>query len=217
MHEIINWLSNPQDYDTGLALLKKAGASAVLLQVLSAGDTFYNRQRLVKELTFKAPRPVTPQAAQPGGTATKRTKKAKDTPKNYGRKHKNYYPAALHYAFSKQDELYREVNHLHPQLEVLHELDQGKCTLACKAIVYAWREINAIYRLLDYWDENKVILPNKYQKKELPVLTDGAEIMKRIQALRVYISRNKNSVTRSADVDAWKNELAGLKLRLAGG
>lgn len=214
MHDITEWLNGPRDYNKGLALLQKHGASAVLLSVLGAGDTFYNRIRLVKELTKLAPRPVVTQATQPAGTKVKPPQKAKDTPKSYGRKAKSYYPVALHQAFERQDELYRQVNHLHPQLEVLHELDQGKCTTACKAIVKAWQEINAIYRLLDYWDENKVILPHKYQKQEVPVLTDRAAIMKRIQALRVYISRNKNNVARDADVVAWKNEMEELKLRI---
>lgn len=217
MHDITQWLNGPRDYNEGLALLKSYGASAILLDVLGAGDTFYNRTRLVKELTSKAPQPVATQATQPVGTPVKKLEKSKRTPKTYGRKHISYYPAELHQAFKRQDELYKEVNYLHPQLEVLHQLDQGKCAKAAKAIVKAWREINAIYRLLDYWDENKVILPNKYQKQDLPVLTDGAAIMKRIQALRVYISRNKNNVARSGEVVAWKNELEELKLRLAGG
>jgi len=206
MHEITTWLQGKKDYNTGLALLEKKGASRVLLTVLGAGDTYYNRNRLITELTKLAPQAVSPQATKPLGTSINQAKKS-SVKKTYGRKHISYYPAELHPAFNRQDELYRQVNHLHPQLENLHQLDQGRCTAACKAIVKAWREINSIYRLLDYWDENRVVLPNNYTRPVKKVLTDPVAIMKRVNALRVNISRNKNRDDRMEEIKAWRIEL----------
>jgi hypothetical protein len=224
MLDVVAWLDGPRDYLEGLKLFKQyLPGKAVLLQVLGSGDTFYNRGRLVRELTDLLPDAplAAPAASQKGQTPAKApalpAPASSSTQKNkiaYGRLKLADYPPELHAAFGRQDELYRTVNHLHSQLELLHEIDQGRCTEACKVIVKCWREINSIYRILDYWTENRVILPNKYRPVDVPVLTDKVAMMKRMNALRVYISRNKNNLERSSEVAAWKVELEELKVRV---
>ncbi|RYC69760.1 hypothetical protein [Spirosoma sordidisoli] len=48
--QITAWLTSPDDYDTGLQLLRKTGYSSFTLTVLSMGADVYNRQRLETEL-----------------------------------------------------------------------------------------------------------------------------------------------------------------------
>jgi hypothetical protein len=220
MHDDIKgWLAMPADYTLGLSLLKKhAPHKVVLLQVLGSGDTFYNRGRLLQELTDLSPTPTVlashTQRAAPASTST--LKKAVDTPVKYGRLKKEDYPQQLWPAFTRQNELYKAVNHLHSQLELLHEIDQGRCTDACQAIVSHWREINAIYRVLDYWVENKVILSNKYQPKAEIEITDRAAMVRRINSLRVRISQNKKKVGKEPELAAWRKEIEELKVLIDG-
>jgi hypothetical protein len=79
-----------------------------------------------------------------------------------------------------------------------------------------WREINTIYRVLDYWVENKVILSNKYQPKAEIEITDRAAMVRRINSLRVRISQNKKKVGKEPELAAWRKEIEELKVLIDG-
>jgi hypothetical protein len=72
MREITAWLTNPDDYETGLELLRSTGFSGFLLGVLAAGENAYNRSRLEAELRTCVAKqenlPVASAGTQPGPT-----------------------------------------------------------------------------------------------------------------------------------------------------
>jgi hypothetical protein len=208
-----DWLNSSRNYIEGLKILREHSTDAVLLSVLSSGETFYNKTRLAKELQALKPARIVPLPE----AKTPKKFKADGTPTTYGRLKMSDYPEALHAAFIRQNELYKMVGYNHNRLGLLHELDQGKCAAACKAIIEGWREINSIYRLLDYWAENKVILPNKWTPAEKIEPKDRADAMRMRNNLRCKISRYKNNPEKVAAVEGWKHEIEELELLLSDG
>jgi hypothetical protein len=89
------------------------------------------------------------------------------------------YPEALFPAYQQQRKLYVQVNHLHPLLDASYNLDRKKAFDIKLVLRNAWQEIEEIWRLLKYWQENQVILPNKYISQGLEPELDKAQMLKR--------------------------------------
>jgi hypothetical protein len=213
MNEVQAWVESGKPYGAGFDILKRFCKNETLLSVLAMGDTVYNRGRLERELKAVA----LPLAPSPKINILKKVAfKADDTPAQYGRLKRDDYPQELWPAFDRQNVLYRNVQYMHARLELWHSLDQGKCKEACKAIVRDWDEINDIYRLLDYWVENKVVLNHKWHDKKREIPKDKAAIVNRRNALRSRISRNKARPDRVAELSAWRQEIVELELLLNG-
>lgn len=210
MNKIQQWLKSDRDYTTGLNLLRKECDNKTLLAVLSSGETRYNKKRLLRELNAYRSKPE----EAPVFTAAPR-KEIKEV--GIGRPAIEAFPPALHPAFKRQDKLYALVNHLHPQLDTLYKYNQGECKNAVNALVDAWAEIDAIYRILDYYTKHGTILNNKYMPAPEAEPMSFAQVVKRVRNLRTYISKYKNNVKRQLEVKAWRKELAELELKIENG
>lgn len=207
--EIKEWISSSNgDYHVGLELLKQHKASKVVLSILSKGETVYNRIRLTKELKKLAVKSTPPK--QP---------KRKATPSApvvwlSGKLSKIHYPSALHPAVDRIEKLYAFVNHYHPLLDSTYHADKGQCFAIATGILDAWHEIEEIWRLLNYYQENQVVLPNKYNPEDIRPPLDRAALMKRRSNLRTYISKHRYNKKRAIDVQEWRAELSEIEKKL---
>lgn len=193
--QIQSWLNNNSDYNEGQKLYNVYGQNLALKKLFQRGKNVYSVKKLRKELIFI------------DSSTTKivyEEIKPKKIKAKLARLKINQYPKELHAAFEKQNELYSFLNYYHPQL---HKIKRPKRDKICLGIVNAAEEIDSIYRLLDYWKENRIVLDNKYQEKENVVITDKLELSKQIQRYRVQISKQKNNPKRQVDVVFWKKEI----------
>lgn len=194
-----SWLQSGQDYSVGLDILRAEKHNPALLSILSSGPTFYNRKRLLQELTALAA--LKPKAPEVQGKR---------------RLPRFEYPEELHPAFDRQDALYREINLLHPQLDLLYASNVGECHKAAQAIVAAGREIDEIYRILDYWEQNSVILPNAYRiTPEQFVPIDYKDLRRKRDRLYKFIQRNKEKPSRHVEVEKARQDLQEINQQMA--
>ncbi|MDX5447259.1 MAG: hypothetical protein LPK47_02680 [Bacteroidota bacterium] len=195
------------EYYQALDSLKATQPGHPLLRVFMMGPTTYNKGRILQELEKIHPTPSSKPLSASTSTPSEK--------KPMGRKPRDFYHRDLHPAYDRQLELYNLVNHLHPQLELIWKYNHGECRDSVKTLIQAWDEIDAIYRLLDYWEENKVVLPNKYQPSFSPEITDRAQLIHRRNNLRSYISKNKKKPSKAEKVKKWREELQTIHTRLA--
>ncbi|MDX5429145.1 MAG: hypothetical protein LPK79_13680 [Bacteroidota bacterium] len=199
-------MSDPE-YFQALDSLKATQPCHPLLRVFLMGPTTYNKGRILQELGKIDADPPSKSTSTPAHTPSGK--------KPMGRKPREFYHRDLHPAFDRQLELYNLVNHIHPQLELIWKYNHGECKDSVKTLIQAWDEIDAIYRLLDYWEENRVVLPNKYQPFFSPEITDRAQLIHRRNNLRSYISKNKKKPSKAEKVKQWREELQSIETRLA--
>lgn len=215
MQDVINWLENPTDYSVGLSLLIAQTPNAPILLVLQSGESTYNTIRLKRELEQlvqgRSSKPETREAVPPPSPPPTIFQAP-----NYSGRHKpiGHYPPQLHPAYERLMKLYAMVDILHPRLEVLWGSDRKQCTENVRALVNAWDEIKGIYRILDYWTENKRVLPNDYEEHPnvLPVTME--DMIRRKMNLRSYISKHKKNPGKTIEVEEWKVELAAIEAKL---
>lgn len=197
------WLRSARDYNQGLDILKKKGASQALIMVLEAGPTAYNKKRLDRELFKIAEQSVEPPKKQ-------RTPQDQLRPKEktaLKRPPKEHFPKELHAAYERQTQLYTVVNHIHPQLDYLYATHRADCHKAVRQLLAAWQEINSIYAILDYWTSFKQILPNRYQDNQDEFSTYTAkDWLRYYDKLTKRISRNAQKPEMAAEVNEWKKE-----------
>lgn len=205
---IQRWLESDRDYATGLQLLKQNGGRNSLLTIL-AKETTYNRNRLARELLkianrvpVAAPKAPKPQSAKKS-SAVKPTISAVDWPKE------------LHPAVERLQKLYQLVNHNHPLLDHFYNISRKKAFDIKNLIVDCWQEIEEIWRILNYYRDHKVILPNKYNPDERHLPYDRARLMKRRFNLRTYISRDTKNPAKADKVKEWRKELQAIEKKLA--
>ena len=205
--DINEWLTSLFSfYSHGLLLLKTGDPSSVLISILEKGPTTYNRKRLRLELEKIA------------SSSSKKTSSHSPSrsPKQIGRLSKDSYPPELHPAYDRQNQLYSIVNHLQPQLELLYVNDVSQCHQAVQEIIAAWKEIDKIYELLDYWSEHKTILPNRYFVQDDQFQsTDIKEWIREKERLYKYIQRNKDNPHKAAEVASRRRQLAKVKSYIA--
>tara|TARA_R110002050_G_scaffold201841_1_gene336972 strand:- start:20028 stop:20651 length:624 start_codon:yes stop_codon:yes gene_type:complete len=203
--EAQQWLKSAKDYEIGLEILKNAKVSPLIWRLLAKGKSFYNCQRLEKEISAL----IIPQ--KPKNTANVVSK----IPVKNVELGKVNYPKALFPAYQQQRKLYAQVNHLHPLLDATYNLDRKKAFDIKLALQNAWQEIEEIWRLLNYWQENQVVLPNKYQAQGLEPELDKAQMLKRRNNLRTYLSKHQGNPKKNLACQEWRQELSKLDKILA--
>jgi hypothetical protein len=114
--------------------------------LLSKGKSFYNCQRLEKEISAV----ISPQKPKNTANAVLKIPAKSAVPTN------NNYPEALFPAYQQQRKLYAQVKHLHPLLDASYNLDRKKAFDIKLALRNVWQEIEEIWRLLKYWHKNAV-------------------------------------------------------------
>jgi hypothetical protein len=114
--------------------------------LLSKGKSFYNCQRLEKEISAV----ISPQKPKNTANAVLKIPAKSAVPTN------NNYPEALFPAYQQQRKFYAQVNHLHPLLDASYNLDRKKAFDIKLALQNACQEIEEILRLLKYWHKNAV-------------------------------------------------------------
>lgn len=198
--DVFSFLENPKHYLSGLDLLRRHRPKAPIVTILSSGETFYNRKRLIQELQLVA--------------EELQNQKPDKSPEFKGRKRiaKDRLPVELHPAFERQDLLYNQVNHLHPQLDLLYNLDLSKCMQVRDALLDAWKEIEDIYRIFSYWEKNSQILPNKYNQSTTGDFDsfDTLDMIRRRKTLKQFIRRNRQNPEKSYQIKEAEQEIEQL-------
>jgi len=197
---IQQWLKSDRDYATGLQLLQQNGGRASLLQIL-AKETTYNRNRLVRELHKVAERGPDSPPAKPQAKPARTPSAVKPNLQT------GNWPEELHPAVQRLQQLYQLVNHYHPQMDQLYNINRKQAFEVKCAVQDSWEEINEIWRILNYYRDHKVMLPNRYNPNEKHLPYDRARLMKRRNTLRTYLSRDKNNPAKADKVMEWQKEL----------
>lgn len=201
--QLQQWLeSNAKPYQEGVHLFVDHGGSVTLAEIFHGGETFYNRKRLYKELT----RLACQQSAPPEVSRTEAPPPAHPAKSQRSHTPKGNFPKQLHPVCERRDELYAIINQLHPQLDLLYNQDRGECYQVAKAINIAWEEMDTVYRILDYYEDHKEILPNEYTGYHTIPQTLAEQIRRR-NNLRTYIARDKSKPSKAAKVKEWREEL----------
>lgn len=211
---IHGWLHASQpSHSEGLQLLESHGGRPVLVRLLRK-ETTYNRKRLRRELAAiasKQPKAAQEPASRPNVLADHR-KEIK--PEKYALGKTDRFPERLQPAVKRLRELYDIVNHLHPLLDQLWMQDRKECHQSVQALIAAWDEINEIYRLLNYYDQNGEVLPSKYTGKLNYVSHDRTELLKRRNNLRTYISRYKGKPSQADKLREYQEEMRQIEKAL---
>lgn len=142
------WLIGTRDYDAGIEILKAAGASDFLLDLLASGPDPYNTPRLLQEieqLASQAPASMDLPALDEEQAATAATAKpAPYTPDKDLEKTIRYK--------ERIRQLFKEMNHLKGQLPTLPE---GPQLLACaRGIVKRDLRKQDLWEHLHYFEQN---------------------------------------------------------------
>lgn len=203
--EAQEWLQSTKHYDTGLDILRNAKGESLVWRLLAKGKSFYNCQRLEQEILALL-KPV---------ESKKEIKKAIVPISLKPVVECNSYPETLLPAYHQQRRLYAQVNHLHPLLDATYNLDRKKAFEIKLALQNAWSEIEEIWRILNYWEENQVVLPNKYQEQGLEPVLDKAQMLKRRNNLRTYLSKHQGNPKKALACQDWQRELNHLDKQLA--
>lgn len=207
--KVDEWLSSPKDYQAGLDILERANINSAILRMLQKGDSFYNRKRMEKEMQAIKERNIKPPASN---SKPKEGKKTKADPPNSEQWESSLptgtLPESLSRVMNALRENYAVVNHFHPLLDITYDLDRKKAFEIKLALQSAWEEIELCWRIINYWKANNEVLPSKYTKSTLTVdISDPAELIKRRNNLRSYISRHQHNPKKAVKVGEWQREL----------
>ncbi len=203
--EAQEWLQSAKHYDTGLEILRNVKGESLVWRLLAKGKSFYNCQRLEQEILA---------LVKPLKSKDEIKKEARLTSLNPVAE-SNSYPDTLLPAYQQQRRLYAQVNHLHPLLDATYNLDRKQAFEIKLALQNAWSEIEEIWRILNYWEENKVVLPNKYQEQGLEPVLEKAQMLKRRNNLRTYLSKHQGDPKKALACQDWQKELNQLDKQLA--
>ena len=195
------------DYFKALDWFSNHTKKSALLKVLASGPSTYNSKRLKKE--FKLLKQSIPlNDSKNSGKLLFNTQKYTAV---QSRQPIDFFPEELHKAHQHQTYLYKVMNNLHPQLETASAKDRFKF---CQAIVNASDEIKIIYELLDYWRDNKIILPNKYLSTPPEEFRTIAQLVNRKNTLRTYISKLKGRPEKAVKLKDYKIELKAVEFKI---
>jgi hypothetical protein len=195
-----------------MQLLRENGGSLALLSIL-AKETTYNRNRLARELLKIADQVPVSSPPQKFATSVSPKKPAPRQRANPTIKSEDW-PPPLKPAVERLQNLYQLVNHYHPQMDQLYNINRKQAfDVKCK-VQDSWQEISEIWRILNYWTDNKVVLPNKYNPDEKHLPYDRARLMKQRNNLRTYISRSAKDPAKADKVKEWRLELLLIEKKL---
>ncbi len=215
---VLEWLNSARKpYDEGLQLYAKHGGKAVLISIFTKGGaSTYNRGRLHKELVIIGERSAPEEIFSLDSTASNKGEDSISPLPAQWRKAqpREVYPVELHMAYDRLHELYALINHLHPQLDALWLTNQKDCFQAKNKLVQAWDEIDEIFTILHYYDDNKSILANKYQEISTDERFDYNYRLMRRNNLRTYISRSKDDPKKLDKLKDWAKEITKLEATL---
>tara|TARA_R110002096_G_scaffold129211_7_gene277922 strand:+ start:3837 stop:4466 length:630 start_codon:yes stop_codon:yes gene_type:complete len=200
----IDWLNSEKDYDTGIKVLEEAKSSSFILNLLKKGKSFYNCRLLEKEIKaisekhkpkakVKAP---APKVVQTDLTTSE-------------------IPPQLATIKTELQKQYAIVNHLHPLMDAYYNTDRKKSFETKIAIQKAWKEIEELWRIINYYKANGVLLPSKYSKDAAPMEEKTkVELVKRRNNVRTYISKHRNNPKKIRQVADWEKELEDIELKI---
>lgn len=215
MTQIEAWLQGAREYNDGLMLYHKYGNNFNLKRVFDKGPNEYNQEKLLSELeaikhvgeqvvntvvVIGVPSPSEPVNVPAQNDTYDRSKLlVPEKPEKYHQLH-NRWKAA-----------YREASHLH-QTKLgmdMHKNDRAKAVFRIMEIFE--KEITPIWDMLDFFEENGHWPENLNEPKEY---TTPAEMLKRRNNLRTYITKFKGDANKMPQVEAWQKEMEELNTKL---
>jgi hypothetical protein len=200
--EAIDWLNSEKDYDTGIKVLEEAKSSSFLINLLKKGKSFYNCRLLEKEI----------KAVSEKGKPKPKAPNPKVVQTNLSN---SQIPPQLATIKADLEKQYAIVNHLHPLMDAYYNTDRKKSFDTKVAIQKAWKEIEEIWRIINYYKANGVLLPSKYSKDAAPMdEKDKVELVKRRNNVRTYISKHRNNPKKIRQLADWKKELEDIELKI---
>jgi hypothetical protein len=200
---------SPEEYKTALEAFKKAKPGSVMIKVFEMGHTSFNIKQLQLELA-KLPKPK-------AASLQSQDDQPSDRVSVWGsrvRMPRAEYPQELWPVYDRQDDLYAQATFLHERLEHWWASDRQRVEQAVRVLVKTWDEIKAIYRVLDYWASNGVVLPHDFGRPSPTLPDDRAALVARRNNLRTYISRHRKNPAKTIEITEWKRELASIEIKL---
>lgn len=235
MQDLEQWLQSHQDYSEGIQLFNKYSGNQVLKKLFQHSENAYRKSRLFNELqrifhiasksnkkNINAPQPVAhlqeqnpiapvPVLAQEQPTFEQQQKVAQVAPPTaYYEKQGSIWVGEWHTlpndvkdCINNIKDKAKERDALRHRLEDMNEEERA---LAATNIVTLDDTINELREKLAAYKES-----GTYPEEKKQEATDIASILKRINTVRTYISRDKNVPEK---LEKWKNELAELEQKL---
>lgn len=214
MTEIEIWLHGNRDYNKGVQLYQKYGRNFNLMRVFLRGEDEYNREKLLYELDIikhqadQLPISIGKQvniveaasnaaAKMPEYDRTKLI--VEEKPDKYNELHKRWRAA------------FKLASHLHQTKLVMDIHKNERAAATAKIMELFENEISPCWDMIDYFDKNGHFPENLKEKKEY---STPAEMLKRRNNLRTYITKFKDDVKKMAQVEAWTMELKELNIKL---
>lgn len=187
----MTWLSSGKNYQKGIELLEKSGASSILIRILSTTQSDYTRQKLYDEIMkLKSVEPV----------KTKETVVIVKPSKK---------PEYLIFREKYKGDLFAQMNLLHSKIKV-QKTRKTRLKYADQ-ILELEQKIREIWKEIDYWNEHGVLMPTEKPSNNMSML----QMATRIKNLEHYIRRDKNKKNNER-VAKWIKEKESLEQILEG-
>lgn len=203
---IQEWLKSDKDFAIGVALYTKYGANINLKRFFARPKTKFSEDKLLYELQ---------QIAGTNTTETVTVKPSdfvKHTPIAKPKINRALLPQQYQALDVKKGRLYNMAQYLKAQLDNA-ATQEVRLELALK-IVKTWREIDAIWEKLDYWNEHGQMMPeNAKAVIDLDTATES-EMIKHRNNLRSHISKLKKRPKRINDLLQKQKELETVTQKL---
>ncbi|WP_143017147.1 hypothetical protein [Catalinimonas alkaloidigena] len=188
------------NYATALAIYQDLGTSAFMKQLLASGESVYTTRRLRAELEELL------STAEIGGAAV-----PSPLPRRIAVNDEfAHAPEAVQALQVEWKDLYKISNHLRLKLPLIVR-QQDRAPL-CREIRSHFDRIHDLWTQLDYYRAHGELPPNL---KEVTVaIEDRAQLERRRNTLRTYLSRARNGTRPSDKVPAWEAELRSIEKKL---
>lgn len=212
---IEQWLNGPRDYMAGVALYLTYGNNMNLKRVFSHGPSDYNVEKLAYELEH----------IKHLGEATEKKKPVhvpQLPPQEYvppvePAPDRSQYviqekPELYHQLHREWRQFYKQASHLHQtQLGMdQHKNDRGK---AARQIIELFEnEISPRWEMLDYFEEHGHF-PEVTKPEPIQYVT-AADMLKRRNNLRTYITKYQDNPKKITQLAAWRKEIEYLNEKL---
>lgn len=189
--DIMTWLSSGRNHQKGIEILQARGASSTLIRILSHSVSDFTSKKLYEEIMkLEKPEPV---KTQENPVISKPAEK----------------PEYLIFQEKHKGDLYALMSTLHGKMKIA-KTPKTRRKFAGE-ILELEQQINAIWKELDYWRDNGVLMPVERPNNNMTNL----EMAKRITNLENYIRRDKAKRNNKA-VAKWIQEKESLEQILAG-
>lgn len=187
MQTIESWIAGNYDYSEGLTLYRKHGSNKILLSLLERGETAFNRQKLITELSKL--RTVAPEALPI-----------------------NELPTDFVELEAKTKKLYGEMAYKKSQLHTIKDPEQRR-DICLEIIDTFYDHLHPDFEKLDYFRRHGRF-PEEPLKIEVSI-TDPVMLINRRNALRSYISKAKAGKLGRDNMHVWEEELRQIQNKLA--